>query len=111
MSTNLSQENTLQEIRDICIDARKRTGRAQYPKEIRQRIHKLVKNGYSISEVSQGTGLSPSFIRKCSQQRYQDVLPVRILPVVKENVSSESQNRAVLVLKTNEIEITVFSRV
>jgi N-acetyl-gamma-glutamylphosphate reductase len=109
MSTNLPYEKSLQEIMLICRKTRL-AGRSHYPKEIRQKIHDLVKSGCSIKQVSKSTGLSTSFIRKCYQQYYQDASLVRILPVVKETASSESQHRAVLVLKTNGIEITVFSR-
>ncbi len=110
--SNDSIEQTLSQLATTRQRLRKASNSPRYPQEIRNEISGLIARGVSSRQIVESTGFSTSFVFKCSKHENsgQSCENVRILPIVNDSDEQMNQETKVLVLKTSEVEVTVFSR-
>ena len=110
MDRRSSNNIRLARIAKICRKARRGSSHPRYPQEVKQQVQDLLKGGVTASVISESTGLSNSVIRKWSKSQIQNPESIKVLPVVDDRGWSGGPGKPVLMLKTGEVEIAIFSR-
>jgi len=105
------QSNTLTKLAVACRKTRNRASfHPRYPEGIKQQVQELLKDGITATKISKTTGLSYTAIKKLSKREIVPTEPVRILPIVKDKDWRNGSGEPVLILKTDDVEMAIFSR-
>lgn len=112
--TDEMKKRTIQELKEIRRKLTRDNPRPNYPDHIKQKVRDLLATGVNCHRLAKATGISESAITKWKRQQNVSVClqpEVRVLPVVKNEPPKplNEPNQPILVLRTDSLEISIFS--